>query len=332
MSPTQPGSEFVAQQRLTLIRTLEKSRVEGVALLSRMMRGVSATNIDRVWPLLAPVVERLILAQQRQGRSVTLAYVAALGAGMGLGLVRARPPQASVLRDGLLPSGMRVSTLVYSMPMAIQHRLELGQPANVAWHHSLSSVVRAVNEGAHAEARLTTSDVLKAGGVDWDALDAEFDAKIEALRGASKDSDAYIAEQRRLMRNKSAKQKMMMGWGLSNGDPWATRYIRVPSAGACSFCLMLANRGPVYYKDSFTHARANHLGPRRFRANGDAMAHANCRCVLMPEPSPGAYKGVRLGDPEWYEGKVWTDPVSKRKYDLSRIGAEVTQVRELVTV
>lgn len=336
MPATLQGSEFAAEQRLTLIRSLEKSRIEGVATLSRLMRGVDATNIDRMWPLLAPVVERLIRAQQQQGRNLMLGYLSALGVAMGLGLVQARAPLAALERDGRLPSGMLMSTLVRSVPLAITHRLELGQPAKVAYHSTISQVVRAVNEGVHAESRDTATDVLKAGGVDWDALDAEYDAKIKALRGGKEDWAAddprILAEQRRLMRNKSAKQKMMMGWGMSNGDPWATRYIRVPSAGACSFCLMLATRGPIYYKDSFTHKRANYLGPRRFKQNGEAQTHANCRCVLMPEPSPGFFKGTVVGEPEWFADKVWTDPKSKRQYDLTRIAADVTSVRELVTV
>jgi hypothetical protein len=136
-------------------------------------------------------------------------------------------------------------------------------------------------------------------------------------------------EQRRIRRNMSPRGQAALKsvWG----EAWAVRYIRVPSRNACPFCLMLATKGPKYYGDSFKGSN------QRFRGNGDAKVHAHCQCVLVPEPTPGAYRGVVFGDAETYaNSKPWVDNRYKRDYDLkqfaSRVAALPKTPSQLVTV
>lgn len=83
-------------------------------------------------------------------------------------------------------------------------------------------------------------------------------------------------------------------------DPATPRYVRVPSADACAFCLMLASRGPVYQAESAREVvgrgvrqwdRPGRRGPSRIvdRVGGRRGSrqlgepyHDNCRCRTQP--------------------------------------------------
>lgn len=57
----------------------------------------------------------------------------------------------------------------------------------------------------------------------------------------------------------------------------ALGYSRICKDNPCSFCLMLASRGPVYAEDSFEESNARFTGP------GDHKVHDTCGCMLRPE-------------------------------------------------
>lgn len=59
-------------------------------------------------------------------------------------------------------------------------------------------------------------------------------------------------------------------------DRRALGYARSTSGKPCSFCAMLASRGPVYKDDSFDSSDA------RFTGFGDAKVHDRCYCSLEP--------------------------------------------------
>lgn len=67
-----------------------------------------------------------------------------------------------------------------------------------------------------------------------------------------------------------------------HADKKAKGWARVPEAGACSFCLLLATRGAVYREHSFTNSNFKFTGPGAFKT------HDHCRCSL--EPIFGAYE------------------------------------------
>ncbi|MEU3690540.1 hypothetical protein [Streptomyces narbonensis] len=58
--------------------------------------------------------------------------------------------------------------------------------------------------------------------------------------------------------------------GATQLDPRALRWMRVPEAGACGFCVMVASRGAVY-------ASANSAGGIK-----GGEFHPNCRCEVVP--------------------------------------------------
>lgn len=305
------GAGFVSAQRSRLISELQVARREGLRVVQQLLERADPAEIDLWWPLIAPILESLIVSQQRTGRGLMLAAVGAQGVAMGVGVVTATPTSSMVARDGVLPSGLSVARLVRSTPRAMAHRIENGLSVPEAWRVTSSHLVSAVADAAHDEARRVASDVLMQGGADWKALDNEYAARVADAR-----ERAVAAEQRRIRRNMSPRSRAALEqqWGPG----WARRYTRVPSPNACPFCLMLATKGPVYYKDSFDAAN------QRFRGDGNARAHNHCQCVLIPEPAPGAYKGVAFGDPEAYEKALWTDPKSKRTYELRRITAQLS--------
>lgn len=61
-----------------------------------------------------------------------------------------------------------------------------------------------------------------------------------------------------------------------HADKKAKGWARIPEAGACSFCLLLATRGAVYREHSFTNANFKFSGPGAFKT------HDHCRCSLDP--------------------------------------------------
>jgi hypothetical protein len=318
------GAEFAAAQRTRLIADLQLARTQGLKAVQQLLERVDPKDLAAWWPWVAPILEDLIYALQLAGRRSTLTYVGMLGTAMGAGAVIAKPSLAMQARDRMLPSGMQVSRLVRSAPIAVAHRIEMGMSPVEAWRVTSSHLVSAVADAVHDEARKTATDVLKAQTVDWEAMDAQFEQDIWDNR-----QNKLWEEQRRIRRNMSPRGQAALKsvWG----EAWAVRYIRVPSANACPFCLLLATKGPVYYGDSFKSSN------KRFRGNGEAKAHAHCQCVLVPEPTPGAFRGQVFGNPEQYAGAVWRDNRYKRDYDLSRFASRIaalpaTPGRQLVTV
>ena len=318
------GAEFAAAQRRRLITDLTAARTQGLKAVQQLLSGVDPKDLAAWWPYIAPILEDLIYALQLSGRRSALTYTSMLGTAMGAGAVIAMPSLAMQARDRMLPSGMQVSRLVRSAPLAVAHRIEMGMSPVEAWRVTSSHLVSAVADAVHDEARKVATDVLKAQTVDWDAMDAQFDQDI----WTTQQWDLWN-EQRRIRRNMSPRGQAALKevWG----EAWAVRYIRIPSANACPFCLLLATKGPVYYGDSFGASN------KRFRGNGEAKAHNHCQCVLVPEPTPGAFRGQVFGNPEQYAKAVWRDTRYKRDYDLSKFASRVAALpavpsRQLVTV
>lgn len=90
-------------------------------------------------------------------------------------------------------------------------------------------------------------------------------------------------------------------------DAAATGWARIPNADACSFCLMLALRGPVYTSKAAAgpnrRSRRNSNRPDvAFVGAGAAKVHDNCRCGVEPifggayEPSARVREAQALWD------------------------------------
>ena len=304
------GEEIALISRKRYMRDIEYLRNTGIMAYTQMLAGVDYRDLAEGWDTkTGPLLTRLIDSQQFASRTATMTYLTAVGVGVGLGPGTALAPSASSNRNGRLPSGMFTSSLVSAIPLTVAHRVENGLTAPEAWNKSINYVARAVREAPYSESRLTTTDVLKEGNLNW-----EFDDVI-----ADSDLDFTVeTEARRIRRNATAKSAAAQNKVGQEMFParWLARYSRVPSPGACSFCLMLATKGPVYYADSFSGRGAS---SSRLNAKGDARVHANCRCKLIAEPERGMFKNKVFGDANQYMNKAWRDARYKRTYTLSKL-------------
>ena len=304
------GEEIALISRKRYMRDIEYLRNTGIMAYTQMLAGVDYRDLAEGWDTkTGPLLTRLIDSQQFASRTATMTYLTAVGVGVGLGPGTALAPSASSNRNGRLPSGMFTGSLVSAIPLTVAHRVENGLTAPEAWNKSINYVARAVREAPYSESRLTTTDVLKEGNLNW-----EFDDVI-----ADSDLDFTVeTEARRIRRNATAKSAAAQNKVGQEMFParWLARYSRVPSPGACSFCLMLATKGPVYYADSFSGRGAS---SSRLNAKGDARVHANCRCKMIAEPERGMYKSVVFGDANQYMNAQWKDARYKRTYTLSKL-------------
>jgi hypothetical protein len=306
------GEALVADARSRYGRELARINREGVFAFTELMKGVDPGALsDESWELQSRYLIALLYIQQGAGRQASLDYLTSVGVASGFSPGRARPSLAAEDRRGSLPSGLAAAALFTTVPMAVRHRVSMGFSEQEAWNKSYGLMGRAVSEAAWFEARETMTDSLKSEGIDWKSLDDDFDnARMENRERE------YLKDHRRMMRDKSAQQKNRMGWGSSNGDPLITRYARVPSPGACSFCLMLATKGAVYYKDSFSGGNSS---SSRFNGLGGARVHRNCKCRLLAEAFPGAYEGKVFGSAADFAKAEWTDHRYERTYELKNL-------------
>lgn len=78
----------------------------------------------------------------------------------------------------------------------------------------------------------------------------------------------------------------------------AVGYVRITKDKPCSFCLMLASRGPVYSEDSFRESDARFTGP------GNHKVHDDCGCMLRPAFTKNSEQwpeGARRADELWVQ-------------------------------
>lgn len=89
---------------------------------------------------------------------------------------------------------------------------------------------------------------------------------------------------------------------LVEGDMKAIGWIRVTDGDPCSFCAMLASRGAVYKKDSFSRSDPRFTGPGEFKV------HDSCACTMeIVYSRQAAWPG--RGD-EFY--RMWRDNIEGR--------------------
>lgn len=316
------GAALVQDAKIQYGRELSLIQSQGNYAFHQMTKNLDPSELgDEAWAIKSRYLLALLALQHRAGQQASLDYLTNVGTAAGFAPGVAIPSQLSQDRVGRLPSGLLAAALFTSVPLAVAHRVRVGYSVQEAWDKSYSLMGRAVREAAWHESRATITDSLKTERIDWETLDTEYEvARFENQREkAAYDRErAYYDDHRRLMRNKSAQQKNRMGWGMSYSDPLITRYARMPSPGACSFCLMLATKGAVYYKDSFSSERSRSSA---FNALGDARVHLNCKCRLVAEAYPGAYKDTIFGSAEDFAKSEWKDHRYNRTYVLKNLVA-----------
>lgn len=99
--------------------------------------------------------------------------------------------------------------------------------------------------------------------------------------------------------------------GLATGEPHrvarqsvadtATRWARIPEAGACDFCEMLATRGAAYY----TGGGGDPATRGALRSEDPLQYHDRCRCVAQPVEDPIDIEASKLaGKARWEQLKA----------------------------
>jgi hypothetical protein len=289
MPRTATGPEFALLTRRQVELELERLSRQGVAQATYLLNLVTEENYRDIWPYVQPLLGMIMESQQQGSRRILQGYFVGIALAIGIGVAaRSRPDltAATAYRNGLLPSGMPWARLINTVPFTVQHRVENGLSLREALARSKATVMVAVNSQAHAEQRLAATDVLR-------------------------DTSRYSPTMQQLIAENRANPPS------GNDDYWRpattvrpVRYIRQPNPGACSWCLMQATRGAIFYSEQTA------------RSSG----HNNCKCLIFPEPAPGAWANKVLVSPEQLEGQVWKDVKRDVSYDLSSIAAKSEQV------
>lgn len=322
MTLTTWQSESLVDARAVAIRELELARTQGVRAVTDLLALLTPDNFDELWPIIAPLVNQTMEMQQESGRRAMKGYVAVAALSAGLPLMKYALPDATKQRDGRLPSGMPWGRLIGSQPLAVKHRIDNGMSAVEAVDRARSQMQTIINSQAFSSFRDTAFDYVTSDGPTPDGMFEIKETRQEYLARLDREYDERIAE---IRRQGGVDQRLFQ------------RYARMPEPGACSFCLMLATKGAVYFGADTTNTRIwgrqlGFRGANRFGGNKphEWRAHNNCRCAMFPVPGAKAMKGVIGIDATYFNEKnsVWRDTRSGREYDLRAILARKQQVTQ----
>jgi hypothetical protein len=152
--------------------------------------------------------------------------------------------------------------------------------------------------------------------IDWTEFDKAAEKSLlvtgpgELKRQAARGETEQRARDRALVTSSGAASRHVLNGGRETlltqvtADKTAIGYIRVTDGDPCSFCAMLAGRGPVFKSTSFGGS-----DPRFEGGFGDARVHDNCACTLEPVYSESS---GWPGDSKLW-GQLWDDNI-KGKY------------------
>ena len=317
-------SSLLVDARATAIRELEIARKQGLVATLDLLALLTPDNFDELWPIIAPLINSTMSMQQESGRRAMQGYMTAAALSAGFPLMKMRLPDSTKQRTGLLPSGMPWQRLIASQPLAVKRRIDNGMSAVEAVSRSTNQMRTILNSQAFSDFRDTAFDFVVDGpqppvetqAQKMERLDREYEERINEIR---------------------AKRENENGVDTSAAT---MRYYRQPEPGACSFCLMLATKGAVYFGadtpyQSLWGRQMGYRGTRRFGGNRphEWKAHDNCRCTMYPVFSNVAMHGITGVDDTYFNNKnsVWRDAKSGREYDLRAIIARKNQVKDHVT-
>ena len=238
------SAELTHLSRIEATRELQRLSLLGFAEASRLLSLINVDNYVELWPIIAPLLDNIMRVEQQSGRSVLGTYLVATGVAAGvLSSTRAVPDLSFMdYRDGRLPSGMPWSRLIYGAPRTITTRIEMGMSPVQALNQSKFTLIGAINSQAHSEMRVGTKDVL-----DWATEKAKIEKRLAAAGFTQRTTGGVIVDGRVQYDTDRPKLQVVRDsepFHLSDQD--YRRYIRQPSPGACSWCLMQATRGAVF--------------------------------------------------------------------------------------
>lgn len=317
-------SDLLVDARVTSVRELEIARKQGLVATLDLLALLTPDNFAELWPIIAPVINDAMELQQESGRRTMQGYMSVAALAAGFPLARMALPSITKQRTGLLPSGMPWQRLIAAQPMAVKHRIDNGMSAVEAVSRSQSQMRTILNSQAFSDFRDTAFDYVIEGpqppvetqAQKMERLDREYQERVNEIRA------------KRVNENGVDTSAMTL------------RYYRMPEPGACSFCMMLATKGAVYFGadtpyQSVWGRQMGFRGARRFGGNRpeEWKAHNNCKCTMYPVFSNVAMHGITGVDETYFNNKnsVWRDAKTGREYDLRALIARKNQVKDHVS-
>ena len=183
----------------------------------------------------------------------------------------------------LLPSGADAPVHFARAPWGVQSLIGQGMDPQEAIDASRARAIRAIGSQPHYVARQVTADrtfaVNAAGGLRLT------DSGVTTPRDVS---SSWLDELERFANAGPAPRLVLDASSRISGVLASMRWRRVPSPGACSFCLTLASRGAVYITaESAVTVGSPHSKRRRSRrltpmVDGGPF-HDNCRCRAVAD-------------------------------------------------
>src|SRR6056300_878360 len=99
------SAELTHLSRIEATRELQRLSLLGFAEASRLLSLINVDNYVELWPVIAPLLDNIMRAEQQSGRSVLGTYLVATGIAAGVLSSTRSVPDLSFMnyRDGRLP-------------------------------------------------------------------------------------------------------------------------------------------------------------------------------------------------------------------------------------
>ena len=260
---------------------LELLRRWGIAAVAALYRRISTDGWDADLKAAGPAAALVYGSAAAQALTVTDEYMALAAAAAGSEYVAdwrlGRPDAPKVL-----PSGQLFAQWMSYAPAGVQHLIDEGAEVTEALATSQARTSQAVATVATGQARTTTWNRFVV-----DALITRDDVAPDRLAPWTDEVEQYA----NLWDGRRRREYQ---------GPWS-RWQRVPSPGACDFCLMLATRTNYTSADAAMYAGGGEGQVQRTQRGGGRVArmglsgvqrrrsskmqsgdryHPNCRCTV----------------------------------------------------
>lgn len=166
--------------------------------------------------------------------------------------------------------------------------VEAAEPLPPVEYQTRANVVVLDERRAHRGNRGIDDSPRRGVWIDWGDADKAAAASLTVTgpvnikARSAKGQGIRLVERQALVESAGAAARHVLNGGrrvnadLVQADPVALGWVRVTAENPCSFCAMLASRGPVFKKSSFNRSDPRWFGP------GDVKVHDHCACTMQP--------------------------------------------------
>ena len=255
-----------------LIPYLDRLRSWGIAAVVRAYAEVDPDDIEGSWPRVWARLVATYGATTAEGLTAADEYMMLKAAAVGrdyVGHWQDGRPDA----PRLLPSGYPVKDWLATSPLGMKKLIGDGMDPAAAIEVSQARTARAVATQPFQSLRDTTFNRFLV-----DSLVAEGKPIPDDLEPYFREVEDYA----------------------NKGDPTFRRWRRIPSPGACSFCLMLASRSDYTTRDAATYAGGSSGRRKSSKQESGTKFHESCRCTVgMVAEGRERTEGLRVSPAEY---------------------------------